>query len=190
MRTEKKDTGIFVQTRIKAQGWQECRDFLTAQAKRSIEIELKDWEDEAIRVLHRNGIDRFPRELPDSAALPAKDARELIYAIMGTRDYIKCNDARNAALCAFSAGHIATRMGTRPFEKPAKAGRASPKNLEKGRKSKADRHKKQHEQHKLWLNMANEKADSFESKRSLAFHIANKLHANPLTVYSVLLRKK
>jgi len=134
MQVEKEDTGIFVRTTVTHKGIKGIYDALTAEANRTILDELKDWESEARRILRENGFDKFPCKLLESTPVEAKDARELIYAIMGTRDFIKQNNALSAAFCAFRAGHIATRLTIRPHEKPAKAGRPILKVLEKGRR--------------------------------------------------------
>ena len=189
MRTEKKDTGIFVQTKTTAEGWKESYKLLSAMVKLTIHSELKEWEDEALRILRENDFDGFPCDLPESAPLAAKDARALIYAIMGTRDYIKRNDARNAALCAFQAGHIATRMGTRPFEKPAKAGRRGLANLEKGRIQGQDRYSAARERHFDWRHRSLEMTGT---TREIAEKIAVQTKYKAETIRKALqkLRKK
>jgi hypothetical protein len=126
MKIEKpEEPGIFVRTIIEYKGIKGLHDALSAAAKRNIFDELKDWEDAARCVLRESGFDKFPPDLPESAPIEAKDARELIYAIMGTRDFIKKNNALSAATCAFRAGHIATRLIVRPHEQSARTGRKS-----------------------------------------------------------------
>ena len=123
MKEDKVDTGIFIETTTKSEGWKESLKAAKELLKWTIYSELKQWEEEALRILRENGFHKLPCEVPRSALPAARDARELLYAIMGARDFIKRNDAANAALCAFRAGHIATRMMVRPAEGPAVTGR-------------------------------------------------------------------
>jgi hypothetical protein len=129
MRIIEKNSGIFVTKEITSENWQEAHGLFLDMAKHSILNELKEWEDEAMKILHANGF-KFPCKPDDSAPLAVKDAVTLVYSIMGTRDFIKRNDAPNAALCAFRAGNRAVMMMVRPAEKPAVTGRKNLQHLE------------------------------------------------------------
>lgn len=133
MRTNEERTGIFVRLTRKAENWKETVEILRNLSKTTVESLMKQWEDAAFHVLGQNGFNgiQYPYKLPEGASPAARDAVDLIFAIMGTRDFIKQNDARQAAFCAFRAGHIGCRMCTRPHEPAAKAGRNSSEGREK-----------------------------------------------------------
>lgn len=177
----------------------------------SVEGQIDYCEKRASRIVRKYGIRNWPtaatvpdsdadliaaleqhmealRQNPDDVFL--RDAGMVLCLVHSLRRAIAAGNAREAARHALQLGALGLKLEVRPHELPAKAGRAAPKNLAKGRKSKKDRHAKQHERHAQWIQKANQIADSFASKRSLAFYVAHHFGVNWETVYSVLKRKK
>ncbi len=137
MRTKRDDSGIYVTVKRTPENWKEMYAILHDLSDTTIEGELKKWENAAFAILRNNSIEpeNYHKTLPPSAPALASDARELIFEILATRDGLKRNNVRHAALCAFRAGHVATRMMTRSAEKHAVTGRKVREGGKKGGQS-------------------------------------------------------
>jgi hypothetical protein len=121
MKIKEEQTGIFILRTTTVENWKESKRMLLAMTKEDPLDDLLKCEDMAKGILRANGFADW-RDVPKSAAILARDARELILAVMVTQNWIKKNDAIKAAASAFRAGHIATRIMVRPAEKSAVIG--------------------------------------------------------------------
>jgi len=117
-----------------------------------------------------------------------RDAMEVLSYIGILRDALKEGKIERAVTVALNLGQVSMRLYVRPHEKPAKAGKAALKNLQKGRKGGTGRYDDARERHEQWKEYA-KTITHHHSARQIAALVAAHFSVNPDTVRKALRNK-
>ena len=199
MPIKKIDSGIFTEYHISEctteREWQ--RAIKNGQSLRGLDARLKNLETLAERISggisNLSGVERDL--VPEALKLlrvskgdlqrSDLDACRVLELIRRVRYAVEQGNAERAADVGIELGKIAMKMLVRPYEKRARAGRASLANLGKGRQRGVDRYNDARERHRDWKEYA-DMLSPRHSARSIARLIAFRFGVKPDTVRRAL----